>query len=150
MTVQHSLASRLWSRRTTAAFAVLAIVGTAAVPVAAQHVSGKESDFAAAGFVVKPASTSAQRAMLARLPKKKLLQRVNGDVVHYVYADPKGCNCMYVGDQQAYQSYQQQRQRQGLVDAAQDVADDYSDPAWNWGAWGGGFGGGFRYGGLGW
>ena len=84
--------------------------------------------------------------MLARLPKKKLLQRVNGDVVHYVYADPKGCNCIYVGDQQAYQSYQQQR----LVDAAQNVADDYSDPAWNWGALGGGFGGGFRYGGLGW
>ena len=88
--------------------------------------------------------------MLARLPKKKLLQRVNGDVVHYVYADPKGCNCIYVGDQQAYQSYQQQRQQQGLVDAAQNVADDYSDPAWNWGALGGGFGGGFRYGGLGW
>ena len=150
MTVQYSFASKIRLHRAAAAFAVLAVVGAAAVPVAAQRVSGKESDLAAAGFIVKPASTSAQRAMLARLPKKKLLQRVNGDVVHYVYADPRGCNCIYVGSQQAYQSYQQQRQQQGLVDAAQNVADDYSDPSWNWGAWGGGFGDGFRYDGLGW
>lgn len=151
MTVQHAL-TRTWSRRRTAAaaFVALAMLGTTVTPAAAQHVSGKESNLAAAGFIVKPASTPERQAMLARVPAKKLLQRVNGDTVHYVYADPRGCNCIYVGSQAAYQAYNQQRQQQGLVDEAQNINASYSDPSWNWGAWGGGFGDGFSYGGLGW
>jgi hypothetical protein len=33
--------------------------------------------------------------MLNRLPPHTFAQRVNGDAVHYVYADPLVCGCLY-------------------------------------------------------
>jgi hypothetical protein len=61
---------------------------------------------------------------------------LEGDVVHYVYADPLVCSCLYVGNQAAYNQFKQDRQQQNLVDAQQMEAQAYSDAAWNWTAWG--------------
>lgn len=74
--------------------------------------------------------------MLHRLPAHQFVQRVNGDTVHYVYADPLVCGCLYVGTQQAYNQYKLHQQQQHLADEQQMTAQMYSDPAWNWGAWG--------------
>ncbi len=117
-----------------------------------QIVSQHEDHLSAAGFLVRPANTPARQDMLARLPPHQFVQRINGDAVHYVYADPLVCGCLYVGSQQAYNLYRQNEQQQHLADEQQLNAQMYSDPAWNWGAWGpwnAGFG--FRYGaGVGW
>src|SRR5579885_729823 len=67
-----------------------------------QRVAQKEDQLAAAGFEVKPANTPEREQMLRRLPPNRFVQRVHGDNVHYVYADPIVCNCLYVGTQQAY------------------------------------------------
>ena len=56
-----------------------------------QIVAQREDNLAAAGFIVRPANTPDRQAMLHRLPPHKFVQRVNGDVVHYVYADPLVC-----------------------------------------------------------
>jgi hypothetical protein len=61
---------------------------------------------------------------------------VNGDVVHYVYADPLVCGCLYVGSQQAYNQYKANLLQQQLADEQQLTAETYSDANWNWGAWG--------------
>ena len=101
-----------------------------------QAVAQREDHLAAAGFTVRPANTPERQAMLNRLPPHKFVRRVKGDNVHYVYADPLVCDCMYVGSEQAYSQYQRDRQQRQLADQQQMTADMYSDPAWNWGAWG--------------
>ena len=114
-----------------------------------QRVQSKENSLAAAGFVDRPANTPQRQAMLDRLPANKFFRRVRGDTVHYVYADPVNCHCLYVGDQAAYSRYQQQQQAQHLADQNAFAAQEYDDAQWNWGAWG--YGGRFGFGpGFGW
>ena len=101
-----------------------------------QKVIAHEDALSAAGFVVRPANTPERQTMLHKLPANQFVQRVNGDTVHYVYADPLVCGCLYVGTQQAYNQYKLHQQQQHLADEQQMTAQMYSDPAWNWGAWG--------------
>jgi hypothetical protein len=120
-----------------------------------QRVEQREDLLSAAGFVVKPANTPERKAMLARLPAHKFVMRQNGDTIHYVYADPLVCGCLYVGTQQAYNQYKANQLAQQLADEQQMSAQMYSDPAWNWNAWGPWVGPvypsfGFAYGPVGW
>ncbi len=100
------------------------------------RVARHEDNLAAAGFIVRPANTSAREDMLARLPPHKFVQRIDGDTVNYVYADPLVCNCLYVGTQQAYNQYKLHEQQQRLADQQLIAAQTYADVTWNWGAWG--------------
>ena len=45
----------------------------------------------------------------------QFVQRVKGDTVHYVYADPLVCGCLYVGTQQAYDQYKRDQQQKNLA-----------------------------------
>ncbi len=130
---------------------VAATIAVASPAAAMGSRRATESDLSAAGFIARPATTPQRQEMLARLPSHKVLMRQHGDVVHYVYADPQGCNCLYVGDQAAYQRYSAAMQQQHIADQQSFAAQEYNDAQWNWGAWGGGFGRGFGYGpGFGW
>lgn len=129
--------------------AIVPVLAMTACATTQQRVAQKEDALSAAGFVARPANSPARQAMLTRLPPHRFVQRPHGNVMHYVYADPSGCNCLYVGTQQAYGKYVRQMQRQNLVDQRQLTAQMYSDPMWDWGGWGG-YGRGFGYGGLGW
>jgi hypothetical protein len=116
-------------------------------------VTKNEDALAAAGFVVRPANTPERITMLNRLPPHQFVQRVNGDVVHYVYADPLVCGCLYVGTQAAYNQYKLHQLQQHLADEQLMTAQTYSDATWNWGVWGP-WGPavpyGFAYGSVGW
>ncbi len=89
--------------------------------------------------------------MLNKLPPHHFVQRVHGDDVHYVYADPLVCNCLYVGSQQAYGAFKLHQQQRNIANEQELTAAQYSDASWNWGAWGpdAGFGVGFGPG-FGW
>ena len=114
-----------------------------------QRITEREDNLAAAGFIIRPANTPERKAMLSRLPPHRFVKRENGDDIHYVYADPLVCDCLYVGSQQAYGQFKQHQQQQQLADEQQMTADSYADANWNWGAWGPVYG--FDYGGqLGW
>ena len=119
-----------------------------------QIVSEHEDNLSAAGFIVRPANTPERQQMLARLPPHKFVQRVSGDTVHYIYADPLVCGCLYVGSQQAFNQYKLHQQQQRLADEQQMTAQQYADPAWRWDAWGpwgpGMLPYGFIYGPVGW
>ncbi|MDB6098126.1 MAG: uncharacterized protein JWN58_829 [Gammaproteobacteria bacterium] len=132
--------------------AACAIAALAACQTQQQRITEHEDKLSAAGFTIKPANTPERQTMLHKLPPNKFVQRTNGDDVHYVYADPVVCNCLYVGSQQAFNEYKKNEQQQKLADQQEMTAQLYSDPAWNWGAWGPwGPGLGFRYGpGRGW
>jgi hypothetical protein len=114
----------------------VAALGIAACQSQSTIVTQNEDALAAAGFVVRPANTTDRIAMLNRLPPHQFVQRVNGDTVHYVYADPLVCGCLYVGTQQAYSQYRLHQQQQHLADEQLMAAQTYSDAAWNWNVWG--------------
>lgn len=114
----------------------------------------QEDKLAAAGFVMKPANTPQRQMMLSRLPAHQFLIRPNGSTMHYVYADPLVCDCLYVGTQQAYDQYRANELAQNLADERQLAALTYTDAAWSWAAWGPwesvGASFGFAYGSTGW
>jgi hypothetical protein len=115
-----------------------------------QHlITEKEDKLSAAGFVIKPADTTERQAMLKQLPPNKFLRRDGGDTVHYVYADPIVCGCLYVGTQQAYNQFKAYELAQHVANEQQLTAETYADSNWNWGAWGP-WGRGFGYGRYGW
>ncbi|MFC0283285.1 hypothetical protein ACFFJB_06625 [Camelimonas abortus] len=101
----------------------------------------------AAGFTMKTADTPKQQKALAALPPNAFTVRhVKGKPV-FIYADPQGCNCIYVGGEQNYQQYKalavQKSIAQDRLMAAQleqQAADIASLNAWDyatWGGWGG-------------
>jgi hypothetical protein len=136
------------SRRMSAVF--LAVSVLAACQTSRQRIVDHENDLAAAGFLLRPADTAERRDLLARLPEHRFVQRVKDGKVHYVYADSSVCKCLYVGTEAAYGQYQQNRESKAQVkelerdlkrhnNAAEDDdfnAQIYSDPAYNWEAWG--------------
>jgi hypothetical protein len=136
----------------TVVVVLLAIGALTACETPQERVTRHEDNLAAAGFIVRPANTAGRQSMLKRLPPNRFVMRTKGDIVHYVYADPLVCGCLYVGTQQAYNQYKRHEQDQNLADEKQMTAETYSDASWNWGAWGPwGPGYGFGYGpGLGW
>ena len=66
-----------------------------------------------AGFRQIPADTPQKLAHLKTLPERKLVARTSSKgKKYYVYADPDGCKCLYIGDPPQYQSYQRIAQQQ--------------------------------------
>ena len=87
-----------------------------------QAIVQHEDNLSAAGFLVKIANTPERQTMLNRLPPNRFVQRVNGDVVTYVYADPVACGCLYVGTQQVYNQYMANQLQQNLINQQQMAA----------------------------
>jgi hypothetical protein len=123
--------------------------GVSACETQQQRISEHEDRLSAAGFIVRPANTPARQAMLHKLPADKFVRREHGDTIHYVYADPVVCGCLYVGTQEAYNKFKANELARQLVDEQQITADTYADAAWDWGAWGP-WGAGFAYEPYGW
>jgi len=142
------------SNRRVALISLLLISGAlSACETQRQIITEHEDRLSAAGFIIKPANTPERQAMFARLPADKFVMRQNGDSIHYAYADPLVCGCLYVGTQQAYNRYKANELAQHLADEQQLTAQTYSDASWSWGAWGSWDSNpdfGFAYGGPGW
>ena len=67
-----------------------------------------------AGFERKSADDPSVRVHSDALPVQKLVKATRDDgSSRYVFNDPKGCRCIYVGDDDAYETYKNlQRQQQ--------------------------------------
>lgn len=55
-----------------------------------------------AGFAVKYPNSPERQEIINSLPANRLVKRTRNGKLHYVYADPGGCGCAYVGSSQAY------------------------------------------------
>jgi len=95
-----------------------------------------ESILAAAGFQMKPADTPDRVAHLQLLRPLKLVPHDRDGKLVYVYADPKACKCIWVGDQAAYQRFQQLALQQQIAQEQMMTAQMNEDAAMNWGLWG--------------
>jgi hypothetical protein len=111
-----------------------------------QAVSAKEDMLAAAGFTVRPADTPARETALHTLPPDKFVTHTHNGNLVYVMADPLVCNCLYIGNQQAWDRYKNELFTQHIADEQQMTATMYQDRwdwgGWDWGPWGPGWWGG--------
>ncbi|MBS0249183.1 MAG: hypothetical protein JSR61_21420 [Proteobacteria bacterium] len=64
-----------------------------------------------AGFVMRPANTAEQLALIKRVPPRRFVARVKNGKRYYVYADPALCKCVFVGDGVALEAYRDMRKR---------------------------------------
>jgi hypothetical protein len=95
----------------------------------------QEDDLTAAGFSVRIANTAQRQDMMNRLPPNRFVQRMSGNNVQYVYADPEVCGCIYIGTQQNFDQYVSNQQLD--FEQAQRIAFlNFYDAEWNWDAWG--------------
>jgi hypothetical protein len=58
-----------------------------------------------AGFRAQFANDPAGQKALRALPAHRFIARGTGEAVRYFYAEPQHCVCIFVGTQQAYDSY---------------------------------------------
>jgi hypothetical protein len=126
---------REFTRYVVAVALIVVLAGCAAMRE--ERAKDKENMLAAAGFQMKPANTPNRVAHLQTLTPLKLLPytRTDGKLL-YVYADPKGCNCLYVGDETAYQRYRALEQQQKIAQEQMVTAQMNADAAMDWGLWG--------------
>lgn len=116
-------------------------VGLGACASMQGRVQSKEDLLAAAGFDVLPAATAQREAELKSLPANRFVTRAKDDHVEYLYADPLVCNCLYTGDQQAFNTYKREIFQRHLADQQQLTAEMYQEPprwwyGWSWSPWG--------------
>ena len=88
-----------------------------------------------AGFKQMPADTPQKVAHMQTLPDHRLIARNYKGKKYYVYSDPGGCKCIYVGTPAQYQSYRniarQQQQANGYqpqegVEEARELEEENS------------------------
>jgi len=105
-----------------------------------------EQELIAAGFITKLANTPEKLAKLETMKQRTIVLHDRNGTNFYVYADDNK-NCIYVGDNKAYQKYQNIKIQKELADqAAQAAADNRAaasydqmtaeQNAMDWGMWG--------------
>jgi len=113
----------------------LSVTGCAAI--LAHQTAETEQILAAAGFQVKPADTPEKLAHLQTLTPRKVVRAVHDGQPQYVYADPETCKCLYVGDEQRYQKYQELSLQKKIADEQMSAAQANWEASTNWwGGWG--------------
>jgi hypothetical protein len=110
---------------------ILAIAACSALQeTPAQKAHRIDSLLAAAGFKMATADSPKKQEIFASLPPLKMHYYVAKDgKARYWFADPYECNCVYEGDAQAYQRYQNLRIQQQLVREEEETAELNQDAA---------------------
>jgi len=116
----------------------LMILAVCAAASACNPVQNKEDMLAAAGFTLVPANTPQRQASLSSLPPHKFVHQVRNNAVIFIYADPTICDCLYVGNQAAYDRYRQDVFAKNLANEQQMTAQINEAEEWGpeWTIWG--------------
>jgi len=111
---------------TLASLALAATVGlTGCAAIRHSQALDREQFLAAAGFRMELADTAERQQQLAAMPPYRLTSRATGDGIEYAYADPRNCQCVYVGGPKEHAEYQRlTRERQ----TAQEQRWTYENP----------------------
>jgi len=90
----------------------------------------------AAGFRSKPADTPEREQQLRALPPLKMESQSKDGHLVYRYADPYSCDCLYVGDEQAYAEYKRLALKKQVAEERLEAAEAEESAAMDWGLWG--------------
>jgi hypothetical protein len=108
----------------------------AALSACTQVEQYKDNTLVAAGFTPVPANTPQRQATLASMPPHKFIHETRNGRALYAYADPAGCDCLYIGGQAAYDHYRESISVQELANEQQMNDELYH---MNWDSWGPGW-----------
>jgi hypothetical protein len=107
----------------------LVIAGCATQETPVQHAQRIEPMLSAAGFHVHPADNPARQAQLQSLTPLKMRFYPRNGKMHYWYADPYYCNCIFSGNEKAYDAYERIRLQQQMANQQEMSARMNEDAA---------------------
>ena len=110
---------------------VIVVVGIALIGCAEET----EQLLSAAGFEAKVADTPEKLAHLQTMTQRKLVRHTKDGKNYYVYADAKR-QCLFVGDEAAYQKFQNLQVQQQIADENQMAAMENREATMRWEIWG--------------
>lgn len=110
-------------------FISIIAAGCATQETPAQHAQRIEPMLSAAGFHVHPADTPARQAQLQSLTPLKMRFYPRNGTMHYWYADPYYCQCIFGGNEQAYGAYERIRLQQQMENQQEMAARMNEDAA---------------------
>ena len=115
---------------------LLVVLGIAVSGCATQQAIDRERMLSASGFHVKVADTPEKLAHLKELTQHKVVPHEKDGKTVFVYADAKTCQCVYVGDEEAYQEFSQRLEQKKMQDVDRMIAEENRDASMNWALWG--------------
>jgi hypothetical protein len=111
-------------RRVTSTLVLVTIVaalgGCALTPE--QKALKIEPLLSASGFKMLPADTPKRQSIMASVQPYELRYFIHNGKPRYIYADPKNCNCIYAGDETAYQRYEKLKIEEQLTNEQAQAA----------------------------
>ncbi len=110
-----------------AGIGLLLAVGCATAPASSTATSQADL-LAQAGFTPRTADTPKRLAYLNSLPPGKVVQQNYKGKIHYVVRPDTSTNQCYVGDEAAYQRYQQLSLQQNISTERRAVSEQRWDP----------------------
>lgn len=116
----------------------LAVQATGCTAIEKQEAKSTDQLLSASGFVIRPADTPEKMASLQAMKQRKMVRRQTPDgQLQFLWADALVCRCLFVGNEQAYQTYQSLAVQQQIADANQQAALDASmDGPYGYDWWG--------------
>ena len=105
----------------------------------AQNVEDKEELLAAAGFKIQLADTPEKLAHLKSLTQQKIVAHEKDGKNYYVYADATTCQCLYIGQDSNYQSFQQLQIQKQIAHDQKMSAEMNENATMDWNIWGPGY-----------
>jgi hypothetical protein len=115
----------------------LALMGCAGMQTGqTQQTKTTEDLLLAAGFKQIFPTTPKLKARLQAMPQKQVFMASRGPKLFYVYADAAGCGCLYAGNQQQYQAYQNLAAQYKMAAMQAQAAAMNEAAAMDWGEWG--------------
>jgi len=107
----------------------IALAGCAAMEKS--EATDTEQLLAAAGFKMKLADTPERLAHLTTLTQRKVVPHDRNGKMYYVYADAADCQCLYAGNREAYQRYENLAVKQNIAQMNEAASMDWG----MWGSW---------------
>lgn len=134
--MQSTLSRSIASRGLVLAVATAALLTSGCAAIRRDEARSTENLLAAAGFQARPADTPAKVAQLKAMPPLKMVVHEENGTLHYSYADPDACNCLWVGGPEQYEAYKRLAFKQQIAQEQMEAAEAEEDAAMNWGMWG--------------
>jgi len=120
----------------TAILAVWLLTFSSCAAIQNQNAIDTERLLAASGFQMRLADSPEKLAHLQTLTQRKLVPHQHDGKIYYIYADATSCQCVYIGNEKAYQRYQQLALQREIAQEQRMTAEMNADAAMNWGLWG--------------
>ena len=122
--------------KAVAVFAILIITLTGCSILRNKKAMNTEEVLYKAGFHMKPADTPEKLAHLKTLPQRKIVSHIRKGIPRYFYADADVCKCLYLGDRDAFQSFQHILLEKEVAEHEYVAGGDFVYVEVDWDVWG--------------